>query len=80
MTKKDYELIAETIANECRATLAVWKITPGRKDLADKLQKAWNISLALSNRFEANDNKFNRSKFLDMCKCSPQNWRHLNGN
>lgn len=80
MTKKDYELIAQAIADECRSTLSVYKMTGGRKDLADKLQKAWNISLALSNRFEAQNNRFDRKKFLDMCACSPQNWRHSDGN
>lgn len=80
LTKSQYELIAQTIADECRATLSVYRMTKHRpdtrQDLEAALQKAWSISLALSNRFAALDNTFDRPKFLEMTTVSPQNWRH----
>lgn len=81
LTKSQYEAIAETIASECRSTLSVYHMTlrvngTERQDLTSALQKAWDISLALSNKFEAFDSEFDPHKFLDATTVSPQNWRY----
>lgn len=83
MTKKDFELIAEAIREETRATVEVYKMikatndNEAREDLDTKLQEAWGISLAIASRLQQYP-KFDRTRFLNACGTSPQNWRYMN--
>ncbi len=88
MTKKDYELIALTIAREVKPSLANYRMlsTPShapnfsqRQRQAKNLQVLWNLSLAMKDSLLYNwsGQGFDEEKFLNMCNASPQNWRYM---
>lgn len=85
MTKKDFELIAETIYSEARPALSnmrMYKSTNRERaneecGMNSKLQALWGLTLKLSNRLEASNPRFDAKRFIDACGTSPQNWRFM---
>jgi hypothetical protein len=66
MTKKHYEIVAQTILGECYTSYDVNDPDFCIVDGVDE-DTVVSICLALANNFEANDSKFNKAKFLKEC-------------